>query len=62
MISILAESWYASKVSAIKFKRDIFVKTKILPLRPNNSTTNNQSLSASIQVSSASKSKEINKI
>ena len=47
--------WDAFKVSYGKFIRDSFAKTKILPLRYTNLTTNNQACYASVQVSSVSK-------
>ena len=49
MNSVLVEAWDAFKMSASNIIRDSFAKTKILPLRPPNLTTNTQAYSASSQ-------------
>ena len=62
MNSILVEAWDAFKLSSRKFIRYIFVKTKLLPLRPPDLTTDTQAFDSSVQVSYGAKAEEINKI
>ena len=56
------EAWDAFKVSAGKVIRDSFAKRKLPPLIPTELTTNNQAYYSSVQLSSGSKSEEINEI
>ena len=60
MKSILVEAWDAFKVSTGNIVRDIFVKTKILPLSTPKFSTNTQACVASVQVSSGAKVEDIN--
>ena len=60
MNSTWVEVWYAFKLPAGNIIREIFVKTKLLPLSPPNFSTNTHTCVASIQVSSGTKSEDIN--
>ena len=60
MKSILVVAWDAFNMSAGKFIRDSFEKTKLHPLSPPNLTMNTQTCSASEQVPYVSKADEIN--
>ena len=60
MKSILVVAWDAFNMSAGKFIRDSFEKTKLHPLSPPNLTMNTQACSASEQVPYVSKADEIN--
>ena len=62
MNSIFVEAWDNFKVSTLNISREIFVKTKLLPLSSPNITTKTQACADSIQVSSGENSEEINGI
>ena len=57
--SIFVEAWDNFKVSTVNISRDVFVKTKLLPLISPNITTKTQACADSIQVYSVEKSEEI---
>ena len=52
---VMVEAWDTFKASAGNIIKEIFAKTKLLPLIPPDLTTNTQACSASIQVSSVAK-------
>ena len=60
--SILFEAWDAFNMSADNIARVRFLKKNLPPLIPPELTMDIQAFSASIQISSGSKSEEINKI